>query len=143
MVLQFQDQLDDIRATEGAVATLRAVDRFDLLPPVGLLPLEISASTGFDQATFFASLTVCKPVFVEGAVVESVVGEACAEPPIALASGEAIRLYLERENEQPPSRGRTPARPYVLFVSGRCTYRADAQFDLSYWDYSNFAQSYC
>ena len=138
MFLQFQQQLADLR-DEGATALVKATDRFEHLPPAGLLPLSASLSAGFDYGTFFDSVTTTDPVYIEGAKLDALVAESLSFPPIALASEEAVRLYLVRENEQAP----TPDQRYVVFANGHLPYRGDAQFDLAYWNFANYSQAYC
>lgn len=144
MLLQFQEQLDDIRTTEAGIDTLKASDRFELLPPVGLLPLETSSFTaGFADDAFFAGTTTCEAVFVDGAVIDDLVCEALVYSPIDLSSHEAIRLYVVRQNERPPGPDETATRPYIVFANGHCSYRGDARLDLSYFNYANVAENYC
>ena len=138
MFLQFQAQLADVR-DEGSTGFLKATERFKHLPPAGLLPLAGSLSPGFDEGAFFDSITTTDPVYVEGAKLDALVLESLSFPPISLASEEAVRLYLVRENEQAP----TANQRCVVFANGHLPYRGDAQFDLAYWDYANFAQDYC
>lgn len=143
MFLQFQNQLADLA---GGVApdTLRCVDEFTHLPPAGLIPLFTSRQQdGFDQVTFFDSLTTTTPVYVEGAKFFDLITESLRFAPIDLSSHEAIRLYFVRENEQASIDPVAQAQPYVLFANGHMPYRGDAQYDLAYWDFANYAQAYC
>jgi hypothetical protein len=135
---QFRDEIDDLRA-KGLAGSLKARDHFDRLPPVGLLPLAGSPADGFDSAVFFDALKVTPFVFIEGAKLDGLVREAAAFPPIDVPSAEAIRLYLVRENEQSP----TGDARYLVFANGHIPYCGDAQYDLAYFDFANYAQAYC
>jgi hypothetical protein len=135
---QFAAQLEDLRVDPDA-AMLEARECFEHLPPVGLLPLAASFAGGFDLTRFFDSIKTTDPVFMEGAKLDGLLAEAAFYPPIDPASPEAVRLYLVRENEQAAA----PTTRYVVFVNGHVAYRGDAQFDLAYYDFANYAQAYC
>jgi hypothetical protein len=138
MFLQFQTHLADIRATETDTSTLIASERFELLPPVGLVPLV--EGTGFDFENFFADVPHRDPpATIEGAHVVELVHDALAFPPIDLARDEAVWLYLVRENLQ----ALAPvgdATAYLVFTSGHVRYRGDARFDLAYWNFASYAE---
>jgi hypothetical protein len=140
MFLQFQAHVADLRFRPGA-ASLHAGDAFLDLPPAGLLPLKRSAADpGFDLPTFFAGIPRRDDaVVLEGARVEHVVAGALEFPPLDPLSGEAVRLYVIREN-QTPRPGRPQLHPFVLFTSGHAPYGADARFDLALWDFANYAE---
>ena len=138
VLLQFAAAVSDLRVLPAAV-TFKAKDHFEWLPPAGLLPLAASFAGGFDAVTFFDSLTVTEQVFIEGAKVPQLLDEASFFRPIDTSAPEAVRLYLVRENEQAPT---TDVRALV-FVNGHVAYRGDAQFDLAYFDFANYAQAYC
>jgi hypothetical protein len=135
---QFAAQIEGLRIDPGA-STLRAREHFEHLPPAGLLPLTASFAGGFDLTHFFDSVKTTDPVFMEGAKLDGLLAEAAFFPPIDPASPEAVRLYLVRENEQAAA----PTTRYVVFANGHVAYRGDAQFDLAYYDFANYAQAYC
>ena len=137
MVLQFQQQIAEL-ADEPGADLVRATDRFEYLPPVGLLPLAVSVAGGIDSITFFEGLKPTDAVFVEGAKLDALVQESFAFPPIDLASDETIRTYTVRENEQAVGK-----QPYLVFANGHLPYRGDAEFDLAYWNFANYAREYC
>jgi len=62
-------------------------------------------------------------------------------PPIDPQSGELVWLYRVRENRVAIDFAESAGAPrsYVAFASGHIGYRADAQFDLARWNYSNYA----
>jgi hypothetical protein len=133
MILQFQAHAADLLSASAAI---RATDHFVRLPPLGLLPQSVPGAAGFDIARFFAGLTTAPPVHLPGSKLAAVCGEAIGYPPIAMGR-EAIRLYFVRENRQDPGPG---VAPYVVFANGHVSYRADAEYDLAYWNFANYAQ---
>ena len=140
MVLQFEDQIEMLRRTELHTRSVMAIDQFNYLPPVGLLPT--SSVRGFNYEQFFQNVTYREPVFIEGAKVEPLFRSGLSCKPIDLHSGEMVWLYQVRENMQSidQSRSRT-LTPYMIFASGYVPFIGDAQFDLSRWNYSNYSDS--
>lgn len=141
MFLQFEAQIEGIRANERNLESIVATARFDYLPPIGILPIGgVRSSRGFDYQTFFQGKTYRDPVYVEGARVEALIHEALRYPPIKLSSGEMFWLYFVRENKQTiDNTTSNPPQAYLMFVNGHVPYRGEARFDLNYWNYSNFA----
>jgi hypothetical protein len=92
---------------------------------------------GFVSQRFFDGLTVRGPFFIEGQRLTALLAAALAHPPLDVAAKEAIWLYRVRENTL---RGE---RPYLLFAGGHVPYAAHAQYDLSHWDYANYALRLC
>jgi hypothetical protein len=137
MFLQFQSQLADL-LHEPNSAQVRATERFTLLPSCGILPLAGSAESGIDLDRFFDGLKVNEPAFVEGQKLRSIVLQAFESSPIDLGSDELIWRYVVRENQQ-QAVGKPQPQPYVVFTNGFVPYAADAQFDLSHWDYASYA----
>jgi hypothetical protein len=141
MFLQFQQQVSDILANETNWTAIRATDRFEFLPPVGLLPLGgTGTSQGFDVVGFFSGLSCRKPLYIEGAKLRKLVHDALSFPPIDLSSQELIWQYLVRENIEAIDKAKAnPPQPCLVLANGQISFRADARFDLSRWNYSNFA----
>jgi hypothetical protein len=137
--LQFQDQLGDLLHSGTAIESLAASSRFPFLPAAGLLPLGGAAQRGFGFREFFAGLPVRGPVHMAGAEVADLLRESFTLDPIDVAAGEVVWLYLVRENVLPVA-GEAAPRAAVLFASGHARYRADARFELSYWNFANFAE---
>jgi hypothetical protein len=145
MLLQFEDQLAQLRFSSGDPRLTIASSHCKYLPPVGLIPIYSTASPkGFRYEKFFQNVTYCEPLFIEGAKVELLFRSALSCKPIDLTSGEMIWLYKIRENAQAIDSGAgvTP-QPYMIFSSGYVPFLAGAQFDLSRWEYSNYSNSYC
>jgi hypothetical protein len=140
--LQFQAQVADLAPPAGDLGGVTAIGSFRYLPPVGVIPvIEETDATDAQATKFFKGMTYRGPAFINAARLEGLVRESLCYPPIDPASGELIWLYRVRENrvaiEFP---GATPRpRSYLVFASGHLPYRADAQFDIAYWNYSNYA----
>jgi len=182
--LQFEDHVTDLYGLGTDPASIMAADRFRFLPPAGIVPLPTPTS----YQSFFRGLKVRDPVWIEGAQVEGLLHESLSYPAIATDSGEAIWLYVVRENAQrprfrrptgfdlglgrhsliqeatlatrlnleagrvslrdpgdfglaagsPPADGLAPS--CVIFATAHLRYRADARFDLAYYDYANYAE---
>jgi len=134
MILQFQAHAQDLRSKNPA--KIRAKDRFLHLPPLGVLPLNVSGASGFDVDLFFDGLTATRLAYMPGAKLAELFDESLRYPPIDMGA-EAIRRYLVRENAQA---AKGAAAPYVVFANGHVRYRASAEFDLAYWNFANYAQ---
>jgi hypothetical protein len=135
MFLQFQGAIADLRSGPGP-QTLAATSAFTFLPAAGLLPLVGQGlAQGFDLAAFFSGLTTRGPVYVNGAEVDALIQRSFTYAPIGLTGGEVTWLYLVRENS---AAGPSGDQGYALFASGHIPYAANAHFDLSVWDYSNY-----
>lgn len=138
MFLQFQAQIEDLVAgpsPEHAVA----VDAFERLPPVGIVPIESASRPGLDVPTFFAGLTARGPAFVEGARLEALLRAGLDVAPIDLGSRELVWLYEVHENRDARTWTTSVGGPYAVFASGYVPYAADARFDLAHFDYANYA----
>jgi hypothetical protein len=134
MFLQFQTQLQALRATEHNLDQLTATQYFVYLPPVGLLPLTgPGGSPGFTFAHFFAGLSFRPPAYIEGAAVESQVRTAFNYAPVSLANKDPLWLYQVLDGAIP--------RSYLIFVSAYTPYQADARFDFVRWNFSRFYRS--
>ena len=131
LFLQFEAQIEEIRARESNLTSLRAIDRFMALPPVGLLPLGgAGTSVGITYEKFFEDLPYRAPAYITGRQIEAIVQQALRYPPIRMAQREGAMLY--RIIEAP-----TPA-PCVLFVSAYLPLFGEPRFDTAHWDFSNF-----
>lgn len=137
MFLQFQDQIADLANAPGGLPAIRATSHFGHLPAAGILPLDTDLGEKSSvPPRFFDGMTCRGPTFINAARLETLIRESLVYPPIDTTSGEVVWLYRVRENRMPEA----PAQPpYLVFASGHIPYQADAQFDLAYWDFSNFA----
>src|SRR5262249_684898 len=142
MFLQVQAEVVDMPGISNvALTSVIATDRFRYLPPLGLLPIaNIKGSKGFDYQQFFNGAIYHDPVFIEGAKLDALVARAMLYPPKDLNNKEMLWLYRERENMQSIADNAIPMpQPFMMFVNGHLLYEGNAQFDLSYWDYANYA----
>ena len=137
MFLQFQEHARALVAGEADPAAVVARQRFQRLPPVGILPVAGSGLKGFDYLTFFQGVTVHEPVYLEGARVETLVRDSFSYAPVDLSSGEMFWLYWVRENAEAVG-GAVPVQTYLAFSSGQMPYAAAARFDVARWQYSNY-----
>jgi hypothetical protein len=138
IIFQFQAQIADIVANEGGEEILDASARFDVLPPIGWLPLAETTHQGFGYRAFFADLPYRDPVFIEGAHIGDLMADASRYPPIRIADGEAVWLYIVRQNQDAVVD--SAAHSALLFTSGHLRYRGDARNDLAYWNAANYAE---
>lgn len=138
MFLQFQDQLESLR--QGTPHSVRAVDHFAWLPPVGLLPLEGGGKSGFVYDTFFDGLAARKPpLHIEGARLQSLLRLSMAYPPINVAGGDpGLWLYLVQENQAAQAGAGSPQQ-YLVFTSGYLPYLGTPRFDAAHWSFGNYA----
>ena len=139
MFLQFQAQLADLADALVAPDFFDAGSAFELLPPVGFVPLGDEQAVGFDYVEFFADVPTRGPAVLKPAHVGELLDEAGGFPPIAIDRGELVWLYLVHDNLVPRPDGREPQR-YVLFANGHSRYLADARFELAYWNFANYAE---
>lgn len=143
MFRQFQQQVDELATPGAGLGSVTAASHFRYLPPAGLIPVRADAPGESVEATrFFAGMTIRGPAFLNAAQLEGLIRESVVFPRIDVRSGEMIWLYRIRENHQPPAApGPPPARlpGYVVFASGHLPYRANARYDLAYFDYANYA----
>jgi hypothetical protein len=137
MFLQLQDQLQDMRLNGEILEAIAARDRFEYLPPAGLLPIG-TGRLGFNYDTFFSRMTYRHPIFIEGAQLRPLIQEAINYPPIDTGSGVVVWLYLVRENAQVTLTG-GPAQSYLVFASGHTPYRGEARYNVHHWNFGNFA----
>jgi hypothetical protein len=132
MFLQFAEQLREIRENETSLNTFVASTRFDYLPPVGLLPTaNVGNAPGFTYQKFFDQQAFHAPVFLEGAMVNPLIDMSLNFAPLNLANKDPIKLFNVVDGPT--------TRPYVLFVSAYVPFQAEARFDITRWNFSNFA----
>lgn len=124
MFRQFQDELYDLDEIDNAART-----RFAFLPPAGFLP---KISDG-QVADFFGGLTTRGPMHIDASAVEPLLRESFTAPAIRTSSNHAIWLYRIAQTRM------SDDADILLFASGHLPYRADARFNLSHWNYANYA----
>jgi hypothetical protein len=143
MLLQFQEQIQAIRTNETNLESIVATERFDYLPPAGILPLSgVRASRGFDYVMFFRNQTYRNPVFIDNAHVAPLLRDSLSYPPIAVSSKEVLWLYRVRENIQAIETNLSiPPQAFLIFTSGHIPYQGKARFNLARANYSNYASA--
>lgn len=138
--LQFQDHVRDLIVGGSSPESARAFDTFRFLPPAGVLPLSGPGGyRGLTLAAFFQGLTTRSPVVIEGARVESLLTAALAYPPIDLTEKEVIRVYLVRQNLQPPAPGAAAPPPLAVFAGGQIPDHGQARYDIARWGFANYS----
>jgi hypothetical protein len=142
MFMQFQRQVLDTAPPSGDLTPITARTHFKYLPASGVIPVPEESDTTDAAATrFFTGMTYRGPAFVNAAQVECLLRESLTYPPIDTESDELVWLYRVREHRMAIDFKTTTPQPrsYLVFASGHMRYRADAQFNLAYWNYSNYA----
>jgi hypothetical protein len=141
MSMQFQEHLETLRASAQSAQAVVAETYFRYLPPAGFIPLGgVAGLVGFGYQNLFQNTTYREPVFINGARVAALLHEARSYPPIDVKSDEMFWLYLVRENQEAFNQGGSNRpQPYVIFAKGHTPYQGDSQYDLAYWNYSNYA----
>jgi hypothetical protein len=143
MTLAFQDQIESLVRTLPNPDLIAADDWFAWLPPVGMVPVAgVGKSVGVDYLLFFRALAARSPEYVPLGLVPTLFDEAlrCGPTPLGGKTKPLVWLYRVRENFQPFAFGQpNPPRPVMLFASGFARYLGDARYDVSQWDFGNFA----
>jgi hypothetical protein len=133
MYLQFQEQVDDMVAAEGDLTGVRIGDRFDFLPPFGIVPVSIAgARTGFAEAAFDGR-TLPDVGLLDGERLRALLAESFQHEPVAIASGDRVQLYVLFENQLALEQGLV-ARRTLVFASTSLPYRGTARFGYGRWN---------
>lgn len=141
-LLQFQGQIAGLAPPAGDLGSVTARSHFRFLPAAGVIPVaEETGATNAAATKFFKDMTYRGPAFINAARLEGLLRESLCYPPIDTQSAEMLWLYRVRENRTAIdfASGAPAPRSYLVFASGHLPYRADAQFDLGYWNYANYA----
>jgi hypothetical protein len=138
-LLQFEDQIAQMRDERTLTTSVGVRTFFEHLPPIGLLPLFTSRAAGINIDQFFTGRTTHGPTFVDSDKLAALFERALDFPPIDTASPEVIWLYLVVENTRAANTTGSTQQGYVLFMSGHTDYAANARFNLSLWNYANYA----
>ena len=138
MLQQFQDQLAGLTGPDGSLGTITAQSHFPALPPLGLLP-------GLDEPSakrFLGNMTVRGAHYIHAAQLEVLVRESLSAPALNSADARVIWLYSVADAviAQAPRLGAEGIRqPTLVFARGDLAYRGDAHFNLSHWNFANYA----
>ena len=136
---QFQEYVEDMAGSGEDLSAVVAADRFEILPPLGILPLQIGTRKGFDPQTFFGTGVLSRDVaYTDGRLLRPLLRESFAHDPINVAAQERLQLYLLLENTQAAAAGRD-VTPVVVFASGTLPYRGVSRFGSARWERGRFA----
>ncbi len=125
MFRQFQDEIAQV----PDLAQVAAPSRFAFLPPAGFLP-DLAPD---DVLAFFGSMTVRGPMHIDASCVEPLLVESFRAPAIDTSSDHAIWYYRIAQTAM------NGGEEIAFFASGHLPYRADARFNLSHYDFANYA----
>lgn len=142
MFMQFQRQVTEGAPPSGNLGAMTARTHFRWLPAAGVIPVpEEDDATNGAATRFFGGMAYRGPAFINAARVEGLLRESLAYPPIDTQGEEMVWLYRVRENRMAIDFAGTGPRPggWLVFASGHLPYRGDAQYDLGYFNYANFA----
>ena len=144
MLFQFQEQLASVVDEAPNPAAIHAVDFFRWLPPAGVLPVAGGApARAVDHAAFFNTIVFRNPVFLEGARLEPLLRDSLRYPALDLLDPTMVWIYGTREATQAIAAGGAGVpRAAYIFASGQLPYYANARFDVSRWDFTNFSASF-
>jgi hypothetical protein len=138
LFLQFQDQIDDIAGSGEELGTIVAAQRFDYLPPMGFLPLQLGARTGFDPQTFFGADVISRDVaYIDADRLRPLLQESLFHAPIELSQQERVQLYLVFENIQATTSG-AGVVPVIVFARHTLPYRGIARYGFARWEQGRF-----
>jgi len=142
MMQQFNEQIGQLQGKGLLTPSLSGTTYFRYLPPAGLLPLATGGLAGIHQDSFFAQQTTRGPAFLAGAELRHLLAVALDSLPVDLQSPDVIWLYLGVENFRAVNAIGGSGRPqgFLVFANGHIEYAADARFNLSLWDYANYAR---
>jgi len=137
--LQFQEQIDDTAGSGEDLSAIAATDRFDYLPPVGMLPLQLGTRPGFDIYRFLGTDMVPRDIaYTDGALLRSLLKESFAHDPIDLSLRARLQVYLVYDNTIAAGSG-LPVTPMVVFTSRTLPYRGVARYGFARWEQGRFA----
>ena len=138
MLQQFQDQLASLAAPGGSLGAITAQSHFPTLPPLGLLP-------GFNEVgakRFFGTMEVRGAKYIHAAQLEVLVRESLSAPALNSADERVIWLYSVADAviaQAPRLTEEGIRQPVLVFARGDLAYRGDAHFNLSHWNFANYA----
>jgi hypothetical protein len=145
MCAQFQQHLADVLASIANPAGEQATDHFRYLPPFGIVPLAAPPLRGFLEPIFFSGITRPPPPgsslgtrFIDARVLGELQELALAQTATDLASDEFIWVYRPWQNTKAAD-DQQSVQPMVVFASGLLPDLAVARFDMTRFDYGNYA----
>lgn len=140
----FQDHVADLMASAGTRARLgqeKAADRFDLLPPVALVPImDEEGDDGYDPDLFLEAQGSSELATLDADDLRALVQESLDHTPYAVGGSTRVQRYLIWENEVARSAGLSAQRVMVLAREG-IGYRGAARYGTARTDTSRYARS--
>jgi hypothetical protein len=138
MFLQFEEELEELRDTLEEPENLAAVDRFEFLPPAGLLPVAVpNRVAGFRPDAFFGAWGSRDVATIDAERVAPLLRDSLGHEPIVVG-GERVQLYRVIENDQGVAAGGVD-QPVVLFAKRTLPYSGIARFGIGIYGRSRFA----
>jgi hypothetical protein len=141
--LQFEAQMSNLVAnlSPAALSSATVSDYFLYLPPAGIVAQTGLSPSGVTPSQFFSGRVTRGPFFIEGVRLASLLGNSLRYAPIDLSHDQQmIWLYVIRENLQAASSSTAnTTAPALVFTSGYIPYEAEPQWNLSHWNFANFA----
>jgi hypothetical protein len=137
---QFEDQVENIRATEtNSLNSIIGTDRFKFLPPVGIIPITgTNSPSGFNQDKFFGSLGSKDLALLDARLMHELLHESLYHGPIDLSHDEKVQLYLIYENVLAVEQQQAQQLVLVFATIG-LPYRGIARFGRAKWTLSRFS----
>jgi hypothetical protein len=140
LFLQFQEYIDDIAGSGEDLARIVASQRFDYLPPMGFLPVQLGSRAGFDPQTFFGSGVISRDVaYLDADYLRPLLLESFVHAPMHLSRQERVQLYLVYENVQATAAG-LPVVSVVVFARSTLPYRGTARYGFARYAQGRFAR---
>lgn len=137
--LQFEEQIEDIRATETNLASLALASRFKYLPPVGLLPVSgLGSATSFSVLAPFGQRTSRDIAMLDAERLRQLLDDSLSHEPFDLDATERVQLYFVWENYKAVHAG-TSRQLTLVFAGPAVSYRGTARFGHARWNLSRFA----
>jgi len=141
---QFQNHVADLVADPGTNAGLAgetAADRFELLPPVAMVPIRDGASgAGWDPDTFLGTQGSQGLATLDADALRELVRDGLDHTPYLVGGGTPVQRYLVWENEVARSIGLSPQRVMVIAREG-LGYRGVARYGQARFALSRYAPS--
>jgi hypothetical protein len=138
MLLQFEDQIEDLRVDESNLGSVVAARRFGFLPAAGLLPMASpNAPLGFNPIVFFGERGSSEVAMLDADSLRGLLQESLYHEPIG-AARERIQLYAIWENVLAVEAGES-VQPVLVFAKHTLGYRGVSRFGRAAWALGRFA----
>ncbi len=137
--LQFEEHIEHIRSRESNLQTIKAADRFEYLPPAGLLPIHPNSAGSFNWSTFLGSLAPESLDVTDAALVPYLIRESFHHQPFSATDTSLgrVTLYRIRENVEAVQAG-TANQLVIVFARPGVAYGGVTRFDYAAFDVSRF-----